>query len=100
MLTLRNTYPDGDRFDEHYFLSRHIPLAQEILGSDVQAVRVFRPVQVAGQAPAPRMVVEFDFPSREAMDRAFGSPRMAELGADVANYSSVRGVMTVLDDGK
>lgn len=96
MLTLRNSYPQGDRFDEEYFLNRHIPLAQEILGQGVQAVRAFRPIQIPGQPPAARMVVEFDFSSREAMDRAFASPRMAELGADVAQYSSVRGVITIL----
>lgn len=101
MLTMRNTYPaTGDgRFDEHYFLTHHVPLARQILGDEVLAVRVLQPVQVAGQPPAPRMIVEFDFPSREAMNRAVANPRMAELRDDVANYTDVRGSVSMLDDG-
>jgi len=99
MLTMRNTYPhvaDG-RFDEGYFVSHHIPLAQEILAPEAVGVRVLKPVALAGQEPAARMIVEFDFPSREAMQRAVASPRMAELAADVANYTDARGTVTLLD---
>lgn len=102
MLTMRNTYPykaDG-RFDEEYFVSKHVPLAQDILGSEVLEVRVLRPVPLAGQEPAARMIVEFDFSSREAMARATASPRMVELRDDVPNYTDVRGTLTFMEQGQ
>lgn len=98
MLTMRNTYPyvEGDRFDEAYFVSHHVPLAQEILSPETIGVRVLKPVALAGQPLTARMIVEFDFPSREAMGRAVASPRMAELAADIANYTDTRGTVTLL----
>lgn len=101
MLTMRNTYPhvEGGRFDEEYFVSRHVPLAQEILSPEAIGVRVLKPVALPGQALAARMIVEFDFPSREAMGRAVASRRMAELAADVANYTDTRGTVTLLESG-
>jgi uncharacterized protein (TIGR02118 family) len=102
MLTLRNSYPyvaDG-RFDEAYFINHHIPLAREIMAPEATHVRVLRPVALAGQAQTVRIIVEIEFPSRAAMDRAFASSRMDELAADVANYSDVRGIITVMDDSR
>lgn len=99
MLTMRNTYPhvEDGRFDEAYFVGHHVPLAQEILAPEAIGVRVLKPVLLAGQPPAARMIVEFDFPSKEAMGRAVASPRMAELAADVANYTDTGGTVTLLE---
>ena len=98
MLTMRNTYPhvEGGRFDEAYFVERHVPLAREILMQEAMGVRVLKPLPLAGEKPTARMIVEFDFPSKEAMHRAVASPRMAELAADVANYTDTRGTVTLL----
>lgn len=78
-------------------MSHHVPLALEILSPETTGARVLLPLSLPGQEPTARMIVEFDFPSKEAMARAVASPRMAELAADVANYTDARGTITLMD---
>lgn len=97
MVTLRITYLLHDeRFDEDYFLNKHMALARDILTPEFTDMRVMRGVAAAGQQPGVRLVAEFDYPSREAMQRAMSSPRMLELRDDVANYTDRRGTISIL----
>ena len=72
-------------------------MGKEILGPQAVGPRVWRPVARSGETPTARIIAEFDFPDMAAKDAAFANPRMADLAADVANYSDVRGVMSVFE---
>jgi len=100
MITLRNTYAlaAGDRFDEDYFVSRHVPLAHDVLSPATTGHRVLKPIMQSDASAGASVIVEFDFPDRETMGRALASPRMAELAEDVPNYSDVRGTVTILEE--
>lgn len=87
-------YPqhDGARFDADYYRSSHAPLAVEILGPDKATLVEGIPMPGAPAAPY-ALIAHFHFASPEAMHAALGNPRMAELQADVANFTDIQPVL-------
>ena len=84
-------YPnhDGARFDADYYRASHAPLAMDIMQAD--SVTLVEGVPMPGAATAPyALIAHFHFASPETMQRGLASPRMAELQADVPNYTDIQ----------
>lgn len=83
-------YPnhDGAKFDVDYYLATHTPLVQAVWNPD--RIVLVQGDGAATGGPAPfAMIGHFHFASAEAMGAAMAHPRMAELQADVANFTDI-----------
>jgi uncharacterized protein (TIGR02118 family) len=81
-------YPatEGASFDHHYYLTKHVPLCIKTWGLDgAQIDKGINGPYVAA--------VHFLFESMEAMGAAMSAPGLAEIRADVANYTTITPVM-------
>jgi len=81
-------YPnrEGATFDFDYYMKKHIPLANDVLGGKF---RVNKPLPGPdGKPPAFLCVAHIDVPS-PADFAARNKARGAELGGDVGNYTNV-----------
>ena len=84
---LKVCYKSGVRFDEQYYLSKHIPLAAAyFMPFGVKQVEVLRFSDVNGQAPVYQVMITVHFESMAGLQQALSSPGIAEVIADVANY--------------
>jgi len=90
MTVLRVCYKHGVRFDEGYYVSKHLPLFASVYGP--LGLRHVEVVKVWGSAdgPASPYAVIFSayFDSAAAVQSAMQSPRAADVRADVPNYYS------------
>ena len=88
MIRLSVLYPttEGATFDHDYYRDTHVPLAVEAWGLDGAEIDK----GIDGPYVA---AVHFRFESMEAMGEAMGSPRTAEVMADVANYTTIAPVL-------
>jgi uncharacterized protein (TIGR02118 family) len=88
MTVLRVFYKHGVRFDEDYYLSKHLPLASAIMGpfgvKNVEVVKISAAPD--GSKPAYQFIFSAYFESPEALQKAMQGPRMPELLGDIANY--------------
>jgi uncharacterized protein (TIGR02118 family) len=90
MIKLSVSYPSGDgtTFDHAYYATSHVPLCNSTFNpSKVEIDKGIDGPNVAG--------VHFYFDSMEAMQTALSSPKMADVMADVANYTNIAPVMQV-----
>jgi uncharacterized protein (TIGR02118 family) len=89
-MSLNVIYPnhDGARFDTSYYRSIHIPLAMKVM----KAASVILIEGVPnGSTPAPYVLIaHFQFPSSDALKAALANPGMAEVRADVANFTDIK----------
>jgi uncharacterized protein (TIGR02118 family) len=90
MIKLSVSYPSGDgtTFDHDYYAATHVPLC----------VDTFSPIktEIDKGIDGPNAAgVHFYFESMEAMQAAFGNPKMGDVMADVANYTNITPVMQV-----
>jgi uncharacterized protein (TIGR02118 family) len=98
MITVSVLYPqkDGAKFDMDYYLAKHIPMVQKLLGSALKGCVVEQ--GLGGGAPgAPAVystLCHLRFESVEAFQTAFG-PHLSAIHADIPNYSSVPPVLQV-----
>jgi uncharacterized protein (TIGR02118 family) len=91
MIRVSIMYPnsEGARFDAEYYVNKHIPLAEAKM-EGIRDTQVDIGIPGPGGAPAPYAgIVHFTFDSMEAFGAAFGGPGMAEVGADMANYTDI-----------
>jgi len=80
----------GARFDEAYYHARHIPLAREAFGDALKDVQVIKGLSAPDGGPAPFVLIaHLTFESPEAMARALGGPRSAEVMNDVVNFTDI-----------
>ena len=89
-VSLNAIYPmhEGARFDMAYYRATHIPLAMKVMKADNVILIEGVP---RGDAPAPyAMIAHFQFASQEALDAALARPEMADVRADVANFTDIR----------
>jgi uncharacterized protein (TIGR02118 family) len=88
MTVLRVCYKHGVRFDEAYYVSKHLPLAGGIM--QPYGVRSVEVVKVAGgidgSTPPYQMIFSAYFETMDGLQQALKSPRMAEIIGDVPNY--------------
>jgi uncharacterized protein (TIGR02118 family) len=90
MIKLSVSYPSGDgtTFDHAYYAGTHVPLC----------ISTFSPAktEIDKGIDGPSVAgVHFYFDSMEAMQSALGNPKMADVMADVANYTNIAPVMQV-----
>ena len=90
MIKVSVIYPNGEgtTFDHDYYASTHVPLCNA----------TFSPVktEVEKGVDGPNAAgVSFYFESMDAMQAAFGNPKMGDVMADVANYTNIAPVMQI-----
>lgn len=90
MIKLSVSYPSGDgaTFDHDYYAATHVPLCNT----------TFSPVktEIDKGIDGPNVAgVHFYFDSMEAFQGAMASPQMADVMADVANYTNIAPVMQI-----
>jgi len=83
-------YPNhaGARFDASYYRATHIPLVMKVMKA--ASVILIEGVPMGGNAAPYAMIAHFQFPSSEAVQAALANPAMAELRADVANFTDIK----------
>ncbi|HMD33067.1 MAG TPA: EthD family reductase [Candidatus Acidoferrales bacterium] len=88
MTVLRVCYKYGVRFDEAYYLSKHLPLAGAVMGpygmKRVEVVKVGTPPD--GSKPPYQFIFSGYFESPAALQNAMQGPRMGEVLGDIPNY--------------
>lgn len=88
MKVLRVCYKSGVRFDEGYYLSKHLPLVGSIM--EPHGITSVEVVKVApnpdGSKPPYQVMFSAYFTSDAALQKALQDPRMAEVLADIRNY--------------
>lgn len=88
MVVLRVCYKSGVRFDERYYVTKHIPLAASVFeplgGKRGELVRVTATPD-GSRAPY-QAVFSIYFDSPAQAQQALQSPRMPEVLGDIANY--------------
>jgi uncharacterized protein (TIGR02118 family) len=90
MIKLSVSYPSGDgtTFDHDYYAATHIPLCNSTFSpTKTEIEKGIDGPSVAG--------VTFYFESMDALQGAVGSPKMADVLADVANYTNIAPVMQI-----
>ena len=95
-------YPGGPevRFDEDYYFSKHVPLAQNRWGAGGPTQASFlRGVSAPdGGPPAFRMVALLTFASTEAAREAFAGRHAPELFGDIPNFTDSRPTVQISEE--
>jgi uncharacterized protein (TIGR02118 family) len=88
MNVLRVCYKNGVRFDEAYYVAKHLPLAASVCGPfGLKSVKVAKFWATPdGSKPAYQVMFSAYFDSAENIEKLLASPRMAEVLGDIANY--------------
>ena len=88
MTVLRVCYKHGVRFDEAYYLTKHLPLAGSVMGPHgVTSVEMMKVTAAPGGVPPPYQVIfTAYFTSAAGLQNALQSPQMAQVLADVQNF--------------
>ncbi len=87
MTVMRVCYKQG-RFDEQYYISKHLPLVASVMGPySVTSIEMVK-VTATGDGSTPPYQVVFSayFESADAFSKAMQDPRTPEVMADVANF--------------
>jgi uncharacterized protein (TIGR02118 family) len=88
MTVLKVCYKHGIRFDEEYYISKHVPLATSVMAPG--GLRKVEMVKVTatpdGSAPSYQVIFSAYFDSPAALQNAMQSPRMGEVMSDIAKY--------------
>lgn len=88
MIRLSVFYPktEGGKFDHDYYRDKHVPLCLSTWGLD--SAEIDRGLDGPYEA-----AVHFRFESPEALQAAMGKPGMADIMADVTNYTDLTPVL-------
>ena len=88
MIVLRVCYKSGVRFDEAYYMAKHLPLSKSICGpfglKNVEVMKIGPGPD--GSNPVYQVMFSAYFESAADLQRLMQSPRLAELQGDIANY--------------
>jgi uncharacterized protein (TIGR02118 family) len=91
MITVSVMYPnsDGSTFDMDYYLTKHIPMVGQRLGTALKSATVERGLSGMnpGSAPAYSVVYHLGFDSVESFQASFG-PHAEEILADIPKYTN------------
>ena len=86
-------YPnqEGSKFDLDYYCTKHMPMVAERLGPACKGMSVERGISgmLPGTPAAFAVIAQMTFESVEAFQAAF-APHVAEILADIPNYTSIR----------
>jgi uncharacterized protein (TIGR02118 family) len=88
MTVLRVCYKHGVRFDEGYYLSKHLPLAAGVMGPyGVKGVEMVKVTTTAdGSKPPYQVIFSAYFESAAGLQNAMRSPRMGEVLGDIRKF--------------
>lgn len=88
MAVLRVCYRQDVRFDEAYYVSKHLPLAGSIMASyGVTCVEVVKLTTTAdGSKPLYQVMFTAYFESETGLQNALQDPRMAEVLSDIQHF--------------
>ncbi|MET0390024.1 MAG: EthD family reductase [Polyangiales bacterium] len=79
------------RFDRDYYLSKHLPLAQEVWGpTGLESATAFFP---AGAPAGTIAIAELKFRDQAAVQASLASPGTPKVLADVKSYTDIVPVM-------
>jgi uncharacterized protein (TIGR02118 family) len=88
MTVLKVCYKHGIRFDEAYYLAKHVPLATSVMAP--HGLRKTEMVKVNmtpdGSHPSYQVIFSAYFDSPAALQAAMQSPRIGEVMGDIAKY--------------
>ena len=88
MTVLRVCYKHGIRFDEAYYVSKHLPLAGSVMGphgvKSVELVKVT--TTAAGSKPPYQVIFSAYFESAAGLQNALQSPQMGQVLGDIQNF--------------
>jgi uncharacterized protein (TIGR02118 family) len=91
MIKVSVLYPikSDTHFDMDYYVSKHIPLCQRLLGKGLRKTEVDAGLAGAGPGEPPTFYggVQFYYDSVEAFGAVFG-PAAAEITADIPKYTN------------
>jgi uncharacterized protein (TIGR02118 family) len=98
MILVSVLYPaqPGTRFDERYYLDRHIPLVRERWGGmGLSDVRLLRGTGTpTGDAAPYRVIALLSFDSAEALQRA-SAAHGREIFGDIPNFTDAKPIVQV-----
>jgi uncharacterized protein (TIGR02118 family) len=88
MTVLRVCYKQGVRFDESYYLSKHLPLVGGVMGRyGVKRVEMVKVTTTAdGSKPPYQVIFSAYFESAEGLQNAMQDPKMGEVLGDIQNF--------------
>jgi uncharacterized protein (TIGR02118 family) len=93
MVRLSVFYPSGagNTFDMAYYCTKHIPLAQKLLGAALRGVSVEEGIAGGAVGTPPPFVAagHLSFESLDAFAKAF-PPILDQLVADIPNYTNTK----------
>jgi uncharacterized protein (TIGR02118 family) len=88
MTVLRVCYKHGVRFDENYYISKHLPLTGSVMGphgvTNLEMVRVTAAAD--GSNPPYQVIFSAYFESAAGLQNAMQSPRIGEVLSDIQNF--------------
>lgn len=95
-VTVLYPYSPAVKFDMNYYLHRHIPMVQRLVGPALKHVTVEQ--GLAGGTPGDLMtyttLAHLTFDSLDAFREAFG-PHAAEITADVPKYTDAQPIIQI-----
>ena len=88
MNVLRVCYKQGVRFDEPYYISKHLPLAGGVMGPHgVQRVEMVKVTATAdGSKPPYQVIFSAYFDSAAGLQSAMQDPRIGGVMDDIRNF--------------
>ncbi len=88
MTVLRVLYKHGAKFDEDYYVSKHLPLVRSVFRSfGLRSIEVMKVSTMAdGPTPVYQLIFSAYFDSEAAVQTALHSPQIAPVLRDVANF--------------
>lgn len=89
-------YPLTAKFDWDYYLGKHTPMVQRLMGAALKKVEIDKGLAGPGPgAPATYTTVcTLSFDSVESFQAAF-APHAQQIMADIANYTDVQPVVQI-----
>jgi uncharacterized protein (TIGR02118 family) len=101
MVLISAMYPNepGSRFDQDYYLQKHIPLVRERWSPmGLEDLRLVRGVAAGDGSPAPYQVIALlSFRSLQDFQKA-AEAHVQEILDDIANFTSVQPVIQINED--
>lgn len=88
--SLNVVYPNhaGARFDTSYYRATHVPLVMKVMKAD--SVILIEGVPMGNAPAAIVLIAHFQFASSAALQAGLANPAMAEVRADVANFTDIK----------
>jgi uncharacterized protein (TIGR02118 family) len=88
MAVLKVCYKQGVRFDEAYYVSKHLPVVRSVMGPHgVASIEVVKlNAAVNGSKPPYQVMFTAHFASESGLRSALQSPQMPQVLSDIQNF--------------